>query len=264
MNVFTDRNQWFTVARVSGESYATIYPIVLAAGRSERMGQPKLLMEFDGKKCITLVVEACITSALGTPIVVLGHYRKEIEAYLPARGVTAVYNEDYTLGQTSSVKAGVRALPENATAFAIFPADMPLVTGNDLRALAHAFVTREDPARTLFVPTYRDRGGHPVLVDIALKQEFLDHDDLAPLRNIIRKELSRRAFVEVNHRGILVDMDTRRDYDTAVRGYRSAARGASTRRKVVPHKDAHAPEPDRKDPHPPAGENAVRPGDGGG
>ena len=249
---------------VSVESYSTIYPIVLAAGRSERMGRPKLLMEFDGKKCITLVIEACITSALGTPIVVLGHYREQIESNLPALGVTVVVNEDYTLGQTTSVKAGVRALPENATAFVVFPADMPLVTGDDLRALAHAFVTREDPSRSIFVPTYRDRGGHPALMDIALKQEFLDHDDLAPMRQIIRKDLARRAFVAVTHRGILVDMDTRRDYDTAVRGYRGAGRGPSTRRKQLPPKDAHASKDTGKKPEPPPGGPAVRPGDGGG
>lgn len=223
--------------------FATIHPIVLAAGRSERMGQPKLLMEFDGKKCITLVVESCIQAALGAPIVVLGHFREQIEALLPGVGVTRLFNPDYNLGQTTSLKAGVRALPESATAFIIYPADMPLVTGNDLRALANAFVNRTEPARTIFAPSYRDRGGHPVLVDIRLKQEFLDLDDVASIADVIRKDRSRRAFVPVNHRGILLDMDTRRDYDNAARELRGI-RGHTTRRVTTPlERQGQAEEP---------------------
>jgi CTP:molybdopterin cytidylyltransferase MocA len=249
------------LARVTEASYSSIIPIVLAAGRSERMGQPKLLMEFDGKKAITLVIEACITSALGPPIIVLGHFREKIEPLLPTAGVSVVFNPDYTLGQTTSVKAGVRALPENAAAFLIFPADMPLITAADLRALASAFLGRTDPARTIWAPSYHDRGGHPVLVDIALKKEFLDLDDLEPISAIIRKDRARRAFVPVTHRGILVDMDTRRDYDTAVREYRSGGRGSSTRRKTVP---THAAEPTGTNAGADEAGPAVRPGDGGG
>lgn len=212
---------------------STIHPIVLAAGRSERMGRPKLLMEFDGKSTIAMVFEACLTSTLGTPIVVLGHYRAEIEAQLPSVGLIKVFNPDYNLGQTTSLKAGVRALPDTASAFIIFPADMPLIGAADLKAVAGGFVHRTDPARTIISAAYRDRAGHPVLVDIVLKQEFLDLDDLSPISDLIRRDRSRRGFVPVNHRGILLDMDTRRDYEAAQRELRGGDKSKTTRRKVL-------------------------------
>lgn len=207
---------------MTAEGYATIHPIVLAAGRSERMGRSKLLLDFDGKKAITLVVEACITSCLGTPVIVLGHDADRLRPELPPVGVNVVVNEHYNLGMTSSLKCGLEALPANTTAFMIFPADFPLVTGADLRALATAFVGRASPEKRIFIPVHKSRRGHPVLVDACLKPEFLAVPEENSAREVILASGDRIQHVEVAHRGIFHDLDIRRDYDEALREYRKA------------------------------------------
>lgn len=200
----------------------TIHPIVLAAGRSERMGRPKLLLDFDGKKAITLVVEACITSCLGAPVIVLGHEADRIKPELPPVGVNVVVNEHYNLGMTSSLKCGLEALPANTTAFIIFPADFPLVTGADLRALATAFVNRPSLEKRIFIPSVKSRGGHPVLVDAYLKPDFAALSEEKSAREVIFLTSDRIQHVEVANRGIFADLDVRKDYDEALREYRKA------------------------------------------
>jgi molybdenum cofactor cytidylyltransferase len=223
-----------------GDVSTRIYPIVLAAGRSARMGKPKLLMDFDGKQCITLVIEACVTSCLGHPIVVLGHDAESLRPLLPPHGVHLVTHPTYDLGQTSSLKVGLKELPDNAIAFLIFPADMPLITGPDLRGLAAAFAARTELTRQIFIPALRFRGGHPVLVDAALKQEFLDLPDEDPARNLIYKNRSRLSYVDVGHRGIFTDMDTMKDYYECLKEYRRVHGGPAPAPRDT---SIHAPKP---------------------
>ncbi len=179
--------------------------MVLAAGASTRMGRPKALLDFDGRRAIDLVLDAC--TGLGAPIIVVGRDTFE------ARG-TMIANRDWERGQTSSLKAGLRALPSDAKAFLLFPVDYALVTADDVRAIVAAW--RNQP---LVVPSRDMRRGHPVLVSASLRDELLALPDTASAREVFHRY--EPAYVTAVSAYVLMDLDTPEDYARALDLYRS-------------------------------------------
>ena len=108
-----------------------IAAIVLAAGESSRMGRPKPLCDFGNRPALELVLDACGRAGL-LRVVVLGHAAQEIQSKVKFGGAKVVVNPNYAKGQTSSLQAGLRALPPNTAAFLLFPADHPLITANEI------------------------------------------------------------------------------------------------------------------------------------
>ena len=107
---------------------ATSPPIVLAAGRSTRMGGPnKLLAELDGKKLVRIVTEQALASKASEVIVVTGHQAELVEQALGGLKVKFVRNPDFAGGLASSVKAGIAAVPANADGAVVCLGDMPLI-----------------------------------------------------------------------------------------------------------------------------------------
>lgn len=198
----------------------SITPIILAAGASTRMGQPKALLDFDGKSALDLVLEA--VKGLGLPIVVLGAAREEILSRLLPKmtvdGVKVVFNEHPERGQTSSLKTGLAALPGSSSAFLFHPVDFPLVTPADVARLVATASEHSDKA--LFIPSHAMRRGHPVLCRRDVAAEFLALPDEAPARDVIRARPERIAHVEFPEAFILMDMDTPRDYAGCLDAYR--------------------------------------------
>ncbi|MBV9971271.1 MAG: molybdopterin-binding/glycosyltransferase family 2 protein, partial [Xanthobacteraceae bacterium] len=114
--------------------------VVLAAGRSTRMGGPnKLLAEVHGKPLVRLAVEQALASQGRPVIVVTGHQRDRVEAALAGLGVTFVHNPDYADGIASSVKAGVAAVPREADGAIVCLGDMPQVDARLIDRLLAAF-----------------------------------------------------------------------------------------------------------------------------
>src|SRR5256885_2131320 len=96
------------------------------------MGRSKPLLDFDGRSCLQLALDACKAAGTGRPIVVLGHEADAVRAKIGLDGATVVVNADYEKGQTSSLKAGLRRLPTTAEAFLLHPADLPLIEAGDV------------------------------------------------------------------------------------------------------------------------------------
>jgi len=182
-----------------------IVPVILAAGASTRMGRPKALLEFDGRRAIDLVLDAC--TGLSTPIIVVGRDTFE------ARG-TMISNPDWESGQTSSLKAGLRALPPEAKAFLLFPVDYALVTPADVRAIVDAW-----SGQPLVVPSRDMRRGHPLLASASLRDELLTLRDTASARDVFHRY--EPAYVTTVSPYVLMDMDTPEDYARALDIYRS-------------------------------------------
>src|SRR5262245_5573925 len=98
------------------------------------MGRPKPLCAFGSPPRLELVLDAC--SRAGVPrIVVLGHTAAEVKAGVKFGGAQVIVNPDYAKGQTSSLQAGLRALPSGSEAFLLFPADHPLITEHEIKPL---------------------------------------------------------------------------------------------------------------------------------
>ncbi len=136
--------------------------IVLAAGRSTRMGGPnKLLATIDGEPLVRIAVRAAMNSRAGPVTVVTGHMRDQVEAALQDFDVKLVHNEDYREGLSTSLRTGIGAIPASADAAVVLLADMPRITPQTIDRLIDAY----DPGAgaLIVVPTVKGKRGNPVL-----------------------------------------------------------------------------------------------------
>jgi molybdenum cofactor cytidylyltransferase len=203
--------------------------IVLAAGRSTRMGRPKALMPFDGQTCLSLVLNACLGSSADQTILVLGAdataLRDEAEArageHIPAR-LTSVVNDRHDRGQTSTVKAGLEASSPSSDGFVLFPVDHPLVTSADIDALIARHEARPR-GRTIFVATCDNMRGHPLLLSAAHRAAILELEDDEPIHNYVRLREGETEQVPTENPGVVSGMNTPAEYERLLALYRSGA-----------------------------------------
>ena len=198
------------VAHVTAQAGAPprrIAAVVLAAGRSRRMGTVnKLLIGVDGKPMVRHAVDAALAAGLTPVVVVTGHERDKIAAALTGLPVTLVHNPDYAEGLSTSLRAGLGALPPEAEGVLICLADMPRVSGVELKRLAGAFDPRE--GRAIIVPTRNGKRGNPVLW---ARQFFAEMRAVAGdvgARHLIGAYPELVAEIEMEGDGVLTDIDT--------------------------------------------------------
>jgi molybdenum cofactor cytidylyltransferase len=199
-----------------------ITPILLAAGRSARMGRPKALLDFDGKTCLELALGA--VGGLGAPIVVLGPNRDEVRARVRLEGVRVAVNEDVASGQAASLKKALEQLPADADAFLFYPVDHPLVSPVEVARLVDAFRSGGGGEKSVFVPSHGMRRGHPVLCRRELAAEYQALPTGASARMILEARPERVAYVLFDEAYILMDMDTPEDYARCLEAYRDRQR----------------------------------------
>ncbi len=197
------------------EVHQRVGAVVLAAGRSTRMGQPKLLLPWDRRTVIEAVVERLRGAHLSEIVVVTGHERKRVEAALAGQPVRFAYNPDYAAGEMiSSVQAGLRALSPTTSACLLVPGDQPLLRGRVVWQVLHAYARG---LGRIVAPSYRGRRGHPVLIDRLFWPALLAlGPDQAP-RDVIRANGDAVHHVEVNSDWVLRDIDTPEEYEQALR-----------------------------------------------
>jgi molybdenum cofactor cytidylyltransferase len=176
--------------------------IVLTAGKSERMGgHPKALLRFRGKTFLEHVQSAIGSSGIPTTVIVVGHHRDEIAAAFPS--LSLVFNPNYEQGMSTSVQAGIRALPSGLEGAGVFLVDQPLIDPETIAAL----VSHVRPGR-IVLPIFKDRPGHPVFFASDLFQEILTLRPDQGLNVVVKRDPSRIVPVTVTNGGILEDIDT--------------------------------------------------------
>jgi molybdenum cofactor cytidylyltransferase len=183
-----------------------ISAIVLAAGKSERMGSPKALLPISGRTFLENVLDAISRTSIEQTIVVVGHHQKEIEASL--RLPSVVFNPDYEKGMITSFQAGIRALSWDASGAFLFLVDHPLVEA----ATIEAMIMNLAPNR-IILPTFQGRRGHPVLFSADVLEEILALPSTEGANIVVRKDPGRIVEVPVNAPGILVDIDTPEQFE---------------------------------------------------
>jgi molybdenum cofactor cytidylyltransferase len=197
-----------------------LFPLVLAAGASSRMGTPKEFLKFQGLTCLELVLGACREAGLGAPILVTRRERlPDLSTLLTARvgnPVAVVVNENPERGQTSSLRTGLLALPKKARGFLIFPVDHPLITATDLTDLVEAFASH---SCKVVVPSFAQRRGHPVVVDVALREPLLALPETGSARDVLRAHAADTRFVTFDDDRVLLDMDTPAAYQECLRRF---------------------------------------------
>lgn len=181
--------------------------IVLAAGRSTRMGADnKLLQELRGKPIVRYAVEAQLEARLDPVLVVTGHQKEAVEAALSDLPIRFVHNPDYASGLAGSVRAGVAALPSEAEAAVISLGDMPNVTSQVIERLAESHL--QQPDSLAVVPTLFGHRGNPVLLarPIFPAVSLLTGDRGA--RRLLDEAGSRVVEVPFEDPAIAIDVDT--------------------------------------------------------
>jgi molybdenum cofactor cytidylyltransferase len=186
---------------------ASIAALILAAGRSTRMGGPnKLLQEFRGKPLIRHAVEAALASRARPVTVVTGHQASDIRAALAGLDVAFVHNPDFAAGISTSVRAGIAALPPDCNAALIGLGDMPLVDAPLLDKMIGAF----DPAKgaLIVLPVTDGQRGNPV---IWARRFFPDLQGLqgdTGGRQILQANRDAVVEVPVDSAAVTFDVDT--------------------------------------------------------
>ena len=146
-----------------------IAALILAAGRSTRMGANKLLEVLHEKPLVRHVADAARASNANDVIVVTGHERQKIEAALSGANFLFVHNPDYVDGLSTSLKAGLNALPKDCDGAVILLGDMPLVSADIINALVTA--APHDTSKCAVVPVVNGDWGNPVLL---MRNAFTD------------------------------------------------------------------------------------------
>lgn len=182
--------------------------ILLAAGRSTRMGAFKPLLPFGNKTVIEQCVDYLREGGVDTIVVVLGHRANEVREKLAARNLTFALNPDPDSEMGASIAAGIRALPATAKATLIALCDHPGVPATVVSTLVE---TWQQGAR-LLIPTWQDRGGHPVLVDLAFRSELLELAPSQGLRAFFAAQQDQLRRLAVDSPFVARDMDTWDDY----------------------------------------------------
>ncbi len=181
-----------------------IVAILLAAGTSTRMGQPKLLLPLRGRPLLAYALGAVRGSAVARTVVVLGAAEEQVRSAVSLDGVDVVRNPDFADGMSTSIRAGVRA-SRSADAFLFVLGDAPFVTSRTVDALIRLW---EPGGRGILVPTFRGRRGNPVLIDASLAKEIETLHGDTGFRALFPAHADDIREVDVDDPGVLVDIDT--------------------------------------------------------
>src|SRR4051812_33211993 len=189
------------------EDNRNIAAIILAAGRSTRMGGPnKLLAELEGKKLVRIATEQALASKASEVIVVTGHQAELVEQALEGLKVKFVRNPDFAGGLASSVKAGIAAVPDNADGAIVCLGDMPLISAKLIDQLIETFAP--DRGHLIAVPVSDGRRGNPVLWSRRFFKELMTLDGDVGARHLIAKHAEAVAEVPVDGQSAFLDIDT--------------------------------------------------------
>ncbi len=193
----------------AGAGRRSIAAVVLAAGRSSRMGRPKLLLPLGGRSVIARVIDAVLASTVAPVAIVAGDEIELLKEALEGRTLTWVRNPDPGAAMLDSVRRGLEALPSDWKAVVIVLGDQPGIDSEVIDRLADEF---EAGSRGMVVPVHNGRRGHPILVAARYREEiFRDHDDLG-LRGLLRAHPEDVQELETDRPSVLEDMDTPSDY----------------------------------------------------
>jgi len=188
----------------------TLAGIVLAAGESRRMGQPKQLLPFGKHTILERVVDTLLTAGVGEVVVVLGHLADRVRPVLGDRPVRAVVNTEYRQGMLSSVKCGVRAVGAGYDAVLFALGDQPQIEGAVVSEVMRAY---RDGKAGIVIPRYGDKKGHPIIINLQRYREAIANlPEDAGLNVLMQEHADDVRLIDVATEDIIRDIDVPDDY----------------------------------------------------
>lgn len=189
---------------------AAIYSaVLLAAGRSTRMGTLKALLPWKGQTLIEYQITQITQSTVHDLVVVLGYRADELEKLLRPYGVKTVVNSSFDQGKTSSIRTGIKAIHPKTKGIFICAVDQPIAIST-LSQMIHCLETTQAP---VVIPIYQSRRGHPVLFHVRLTDDLLKiNEETKGLRNVLSKYQNEIAELPVADRDVLFNFNRPKDY----------------------------------------------------
>ena len=180
--------------------------VILAAGKSERMGSPKSLLRIGNTTFLEHIDLQARSGGLSPVRIVLGHDAEKITQALPQLADRIVLNPYYELGQLSSLVRGLEAIESSLIdGLMVLLVDHPFVTTGLIRTLVRAF---SSGTHLVIIPTFQGRRGHPVIFDRALFAELKGIPPCQGAAEVVRGHGDGVLHVEVENEGVLIDIDT--------------------------------------------------------
>ncbi|MDQ6892878.1 MAG: nucleotidyltransferase family protein [Acidobacteriota bacterium] len=191
--------------------------VVLAAGRSRRMGAEKMVLPFGDSTVLGTVLATLARAGVEGPstVVVVRPGLGGVGEVVSAAGASVVVNPEPEAEMMSSIRLGIEALPGELDAIFVWPADHPAVSVETVRLLA----SRGERGLAL-IPTWKGRRGHPALVGEQLRAAAAACPDEGGLRKLWRARLEAVREIEVEDPGVVADADTPEAYQAALRIWR--------------------------------------------
>jgi len=181
--------------------------IILAAGSSTRMGQPKPLLLWRGEPFIRHIARTALTAGLAPVVIVASEHTAEIRAVVADLPVTLVHNPDWEAGQSTSVSCGLRTLPDTIGSAIFLLADQPHIPIELVKALQDQHAQTLSP---IVAPLIDDRRGNPVLFDRVTFADLLSLTGDVGGRAVFARHPI--AYVPWYDATALLDVDTPEDY----------------------------------------------------
>jgi molybdenum cofactor cytidylyltransferase len=192
-----------------------IFAVVPAGGKSTRMGRPKLSLPFRGRTVLECVLDALRLGGCDETLVILGPQVADLEPSARNAGAHVCVLEKETPDMRATVEVGLRWLeqqfrPGDGDAWLLAPADHPTLDANVVAAVRQAFLAQS--GKSIVVPTYTGKRGHPVLLSWKHAPGVRNHSPGEGLNAYLRRHELETLELPVEIPGILTDLDTPEDY----------------------------------------------------
>ncbi|MEB3103603.1 nucleotidyltransferase family protein [Ferviditalea candida] len=199
------------------KAMGSIGAVILAAGLSRRMGEPKLFLPYRGRPLFLQTVETAVLSGLDPIVLVVGEHEEGFRELVSFPQVTILKNEEYSTGMGSSLRAGFKHMEGKAAASFVFLADQPFVPLPVPQEIIKRYRQERSNGYLIFQPKYMEQAGHPILFDAGLFHEFRELQGDIGGREIIRKYRDQCMPVHFRNESWGIDIDTPDDYEQALK-----------------------------------------------
>lgn len=195
--------------------------ILLAAGMSTRMGEPKALLDWGGEPLVRYQVRQLREAGADEVVVVLGHRGDDVHREMRGLDCRTVLNATYQLGRAGSLRAGAKAVSREAETIVVLNVDQPRAA-----ALIRAVIEARTPEAAAARPAHGGRHGHPVALAGRLRGELLEaSDEDGGLRGVLAAHADAIVDAPAGEE-CLLDLNTRAEYEAALAARAADAAGA--------------------------------------
>jgi len=185
--------------------------VLLSAGNNQRFGSPKALAIFNERPLIAHIQDTLIRSKVAEIIIVLGASCDEIQRHvLKHPKIKAVFNQDYSLGQTSSFKSGVKKISSLSSGIILLPVDCPFLKSETIDLLIGSFLFHRPQ---ILIPTYSNLKGHPPIFNTNLKTELLALENSVGVNCIAQKISTGVMLLPVNDSAVISTFNTPEEFE---------------------------------------------------